>query len=106
VGLAKVAAQYPDAFHISHIRDESSYDIGVVGAVEELIQISREAGLPGIVTHLKTLGPSVWGKSKEIIDIINKARAEGLEIWADQYAYAASGSGLQPSLVPGWAQEG
>jgi len=106
VELAKVAAQYPGSFHTSHIRDESSYDIGVVAAVEELIQVSRDARLPGIVTHVKVLGPGVWGKSKNVIDLINAARAEGLEIWADQYAYAASGSGLQSSLVPAWAQEG
>ena len=106
IALAKVAAEYPGAFHTSHVRDESSYDVTVVGAVKELIEISRQARLPGIVTHIKALGPTVWGKSAEVIDIINAARAEGLEIWADQYAYAASGSGLQPSLVPGWAQEG
>jgi N-acyl-D-aspartate/D-glutamate deacylase len=106
VALAKVAAEYPGAFHTSHVRDESSYDVTIVGAVKELVQVSREAKLPGIVTHIKALGPTVWGKSAEVIDIINAARAEGLEIWADQYAYAASGSGLQPSLVPGWAQEG
>ena len=106
IGLAKVAARFPGAFYTSHIRDESSYDVGVVAAVDEVIRISREAKLPGVVTHIKALGPSVWGKSKEMIDHINAARAEGLEIWADQYPYAASGSGLQPSLVPGWAQEG
>ena len=106
VGLAKVAAQYPKAFHISHIRDESSYDIGVLGAIRELIQISREAKLPGIVTHMKMLGPSVWGQSTAAIKLINDARAQGLEIYADQYPYAASGSSLRTSLVPGWAQEG
>ena len=106
VALAMVAAPYPKSFHISHIRDESSYDVGVIGAIQELIQVSREAKIPGVVTHMKMLGPSVWGKSKEAIEIINRARAEGLSIWADQYAYSASGSGLQPALVPGWAQEG
>ncbi len=106
VGLAKVAARYPGAFHTSHIRDESSYDVGVLGAIEELIQVSREAKLPGIVTHIKVLGPSVWGKSADAIKMIDAARAEGLSIWADQYAYSASGSGLQPALMPGWAQEG
>jgi N-acyl-D-amino-acid deacylase len=106
VALAKIAAAYPGAFHTSHIRDEASYDVGVVNATKELIEVTRQAGLPGIVTHIKTLGPSVWGKSKDVIEVINAARAEGLEIWADQYAYAASGSGLQPSLVPGWAQAG
>jgi N-acyl-D-amino-acid deacylase len=106
IGLAKVAAQFPGAWYTSHVRDESSYEVGLLGAVDELIRIAREAKLPGIVDHIKALGPSVWGKSKDVIEHINAARAEGLEIWADQYPYAASGSGLQPSLVPGWAQEG
>ena len=106
IELAKVAAKYPGAFYISHVRDESSYDIGVVNAIKELIEVSRQAKLPGIVTHMKMLGPTVWGKSVEAVATINAARAEGLSIWADQYPYAASGSGLQPSLVPGWAQEG
>jgi N-acyl-D-aspartate/D-glutamate deacylase len=42
----------------------------------------------------------------QLKEIIDAAREEGLSIWADQYAYAVSGSGLQPALVPGWAQEG
>lgn len=106
VDLAKVAAKYPGSFYISHVRDESSYDIGVIAAIQELITVSRQARIEGIVTHMKMLGPEVWGKSAEAIRIINAARKEGLSIWADQYPYAASGSGLQPSLVPGWAQEG
>ncbi len=106
VALAKVAAQFPGSFHTSHIRDESDYGIGVVEAVKEVIQVSREAQLPGIVTHIKALGPSVWGKSQELIEVIDAARAEGIEVWADQYAYEASGSALQSALVPGWAQEG
>src|SRR5690606_12867412 len=61
---------------------------------------------PGVVTHIKVLGPQVWGKSADVIARIDKARAEGLQIWADQYPYSASGSSLMASLVPGWAQEG
>lgn len=106
VGLAKVAARYPSAFYTSHVRDESNYDVGVLAAIQEVITISREAKLPGIVTHMKMLGPGVWGKSTQAIKMINDARAEGLSIWADQYPYGASGSSLQASLVPGWAQEG
>jgi len=106
IGLAKVAADFPNSFHISHIRDESSYDVGVIGAIKEVIRITRETRLPGIVTHMKMLGPQVWGKSKEAIRVIDAARAEGLEIWADQYPYSASGTGLQAALVPGWAQAG
>jgi len=106
VALARVAAAFPGSFHISHVRDEASYDVGVVEAVNELIEVSRQTGIIGVVTHIKGIGPTVWGKSTEIIANINRARAEGLSIWADQYAYAASSTGLQAALVPGWAQEG
>jgi N-acyl-D-amino-acid deacylase len=106
IGLAKVAASFPGAWYTSHIRDESSYDVGLLKAVEEVIQISREAHIPGIVDHIKALGPGVWGKSQDVIQRIEEARASGLEVWADQYPYTASGSDLQSSLVPGWAQEG
>ena len=106
VGLAKAAARFPHAFYTSHIRDEGNYDIGVVGAVEEVITVAREAKIPGVVTHIKALGPQVWGKSAELIAHINKARSEGVQVWADQYPYTASGSNLMASLVPGWAQEG
>ena len=55
VALAAVAAQY-DGVYTSHIRDESNYTIGVVAAVEEVIEVARSAGLPGVVTHIKALG--------------------------------------------------
>lgn len=71
-----------------------------------MITVAREARLPGIVTHIKVLGPQVWGKSADVIARIEQARAAGVEIWADQYPYAASGSSLMTALVPGWAQEG
>ena len=106
VGLAKAAARFPNAFYTSHVRDEGNYDVGVVAAVEEVITVGREAKIPAVVTHIKVLGPQVWGKSAEVIAHINKARAAGLQIWADQYPYAASGSNLMASLIPGWAQEG
>ena len=103
--LARVAALY-GGVHTSHIRDESDYSIGLLAAVEELIAISREAGLPGVVTHIKALGPNVWGLSGEVVDLIERARAEGLEIWADQYPYEASSTGLGPALLPRWAEAG
>ena len=65
VELAKVAAQYGGVYQ-SHIRDESDYTVGLVAAVDEVIRIVREAKLPGIVTHIKALGPHVWGYSMAI----------------------------------------
>ena len=105
IALAKVAGEF-DGFYTSHIRDEADYNIGVVAAVDEVIRIAREARLPGIVTHIKVLGPRVWGLSREIVKRIDAARAEGVEIFADQYPYEASSTGLTAALVPAWAQAG
>ena len=105
VELAKVAAEYGGVY-TSHIRDESNYGIGLEAAVEEVITVAREAGLPGIVTHIKALGPPVWGLSQPLVDRIDRARADGISVYADQYAYTASATGLVPALVPRWAQDG
>jgi N-acyl-D-aspartate/D-glutamate deacylase len=105
VALAKVAAEHGGVFQ-SHIRDESNYSIGVLASVEEVITVAREARLPSIVTHIKALGPGVWGFSMPIVRRIEQARAEGLEVWADQYPYDASATSLQAALVPAWAQAG
>lgn len=105
IELAKVAARKGGAY-TSHIRDESSYTVGVVAAVDEVIRIAEEAGMPGVVTHIKALGPTVWGYSAAIVSRIDMARARGVEVWADQYPYEASGSGIYPALVPRWAQAG
>jgi N-acyl-D-aspartate/D-glutamate deacylase len=59
-----------------------------------------------VVTHIKALGPRVWGSSEEIISHIEAARAEGLEIYADQYPYEASGTSIVGALVPRWALAG
>jgi N-acyl-D-amino-acid deacylase len=105
VELARVAAAYGGVY-TSHIRDESDYTIGVVAAVDEVIEVSRQAGLPGIVTHIKALGPRVWGYSAALVHRIDRAREQGLEIYADQYPYEASSTGLSAALVPRWAQAG
>ncbi len=105
VELARVAAEW-GGFYTSHIRDEGDYGIGVVAAVDEVITVAREAKLPGVVTHIKALGPHVWGASAEIIRHINAARAAGIEVWADQYPYEASATALGAALLQPWAQEG
>lgn len=105
VALARVAAEF-DGFYTSHIRDESDYTIGVVAAVEEVIAVARAARLPGIVTHIKALGPRVWGLSGEIVARIEAARASGVEVYADQYPYEAGATSLHDALVPAWAREG
>lgn len=105
IELAKVAAEFGGAY-TSHIRDESNYTIGLEASVDEVIEVAAEAKLPGVITHIKALGPPVWGKSETVVDSIEKARSEGIEVYADQYPYKASATGLISALVPRWAEEG
>lgn len=105
IELARVAARYGGAY-TSHIRDESDYTIGVVAAVDEVIEVAREAGLPGVVTHIKALGPRVWGYGAALVHRIARAREQGIEVYADQYPYEASSTSLSAALLPRWAQAG
>jgi N-acyl-D-amino-acid deacylase len=105
VALAKVASRYGGVY-TSHIRDESDYTVGLVAAVDEVITVSREAKLPGIVTHIKALGPHVWGLSEHIVQRMEQARQQGVQVYADQYPYEASGTGIVGALVPRWALVG
>jgi N-acyl-D-amino-acid deacylase len=105
VELARVAAEYGGVY-TSHIRDESDYGIGLIAAVDEVITVAREAEIRGVVTHVKALGPRVWGFSTAVVRRIERAREEGVEVFADQYPYIASATGLSSALVPRWAQEG
>ncbi len=105
IDLAKVAAA-KGGLYDSHLRDESSYTIGLVGAVNEAIRIGREAHLPIHISHIKALGTDVWGQSDSVIGIIRKARASGVDVTADQYPYTASGTSLGASLLPRWAEAG
>ena len=90
----------------SHIRDESSYSIGLAAAVDEALAIGRDAGLPVNISHIKTLGVDVHGQAPAIIAQVEAARAEGRQVTADQYPWSASGTSLAAALVPRWAQDG
>ncbi len=103
IGMAKVAARYPHAFYTSHMREEG---VDVLKSVAELVEISREAKITAVATHYKALGKIAWGSSKAMIAAIDKARSEGLPVWADQYPYEANSSSAQGMFVPGWAQAG
>lgn len=105
IELAKAAAE-SGGYYDSHMRDEDSYSIGLLGSIAETIRIARESKIPVHISHIKALGPQVWGKSIEAIAMVEKARAEGLDVTADQYPYTASGTSLVASLLPPWAQAG
>jgi N-acyl-D-amino-acid deacylase len=101
VELCKVAAEYGGSY-ISHMRSEGNQ---LLEAVDELIAIAREAGLPAEIYHLKAAGRDNWAKLDQVIEKVEAARAEGLAITADMYTYTAGATGLDASMPP-WVQEG
>ena len=101
--LAAVAAEN-DALYESHIRDESSYSVGLLGAVDEALEIGRRSGAAVHIAHIKALGVDVWGQSEDVISRIDAAQAEGLEVTADQYPWSASGTRISNALIPNWAK--
>ena len=105
VAMAKATAPFGGVYS-SHIRDESDYTIGVVAAVQEVIDIAEQGGVVGVVSHMKALGPGSWGASKTLIANIEAARKRGVQVFADQYPYEASGTGIVGALIPRSAQVG
>ena len=103
--LAREVAPYGGAY-TSHHRDESTYNVGLIASVDEVINVGRVAGIPTILTHVKALGPLVWGYGGAIVHRVEQARAEGVQVFADQYPYTASATGLGAALLPRWSQEG
>lgn len=103
--LAREVTPYGGTY-TSHYRDESTYSVGVIAAVDEVIDVGRVAGIPAVLTHVKALGPFVWGYGQAIVQRVERARAEGVQVFADQYPYTASATGLEAALLPRWSQAG
>jgi len=95
VRLAKAAAKYKGVY-ASHMRDEGD---SVVQAINEAIHIGREAKMPVEISHFKLSGQQNWGRSKETVPMIIKAREEGIDVTIDQYPYTASSTSLS-TLIP------
>ncbi len=101
VALARVVARFGGVY-ATHMRNEGN---GVLEAIEEAIAIGEQAGLPVEISHLKVSSPRLWGSSDRMLGLIRAARARGLEVTADQYAYTASSTSLE-TMLPNWALEG
>jgi N-acyl-D-amino-acid deacylase len=101
IELCKVAAKYKGKY-TAHMRSEGAQ---LIEAVEETIRISREAGLPAEIYHLKASGEANWPKMDQVIKMIENARRQGVKITADMYTYPAGGTGLDASLPP-WVFDG
>jgi len=85
-----------------HIRSEGDQ---LLEAVQEFIEIGRRAGVRLELSHLKTSGRENWSKLDRVFELIDSARAEGIDIKADRYPYTASFTSLS-ALLPDWVFEG
>jgi N-acyl-D-amino-acid deacylase len=101
IGLAKAAAKYQGVY-ASHIRDEED---GVTEAVEEAINIGRQAGIPVEISHFKVTYKPNWGRSTSVVAQVEEARRSGIDVTVDQYPYIASSTTLNTRL-PSWAFSG
>src|SRR6201996_406528 len=100
VALAKAAAKY-DGIYTSHMRNESDK---IFDAINEAIDVGRQAKMRVEISHFKVGLPN-WNKSDEMIAMVEKARAEGLDVTVDQYPYTASSTTLNV-LLPDWLLAG
>jgi N-acyl-D-amino-acid deacylase len=101
IALSRAVAPY-GGLYISHMRSEGQR---LLEGIDELITISREAGVPAEIYHMKAAGQANWSKLGAAIAKIEAARAGGLHITADMYNYIAGATGLDASMPP-WVQEG
>ena len=101
IGLARAAARHR-GIYASHIRNEGNK---VVDAIEEALNIGRAANMPVQISHFKVSAPANWGRSRETLALIERARSEGLDVTIDQYPYTASSTTLSV-MLPDWAVEG
>ncbi len=101
VDLAKIVAHY-GTLYASHIRGEGAT---FMEALDEAILIGRKGGVRVEVSHLKAMGKDNWGRGKEALLKLEKARQSGVDITADQYPYEATSTSLT-ALVPSWAHAG
>lgn len=96
IALAKVVVTH-GGIYASHIRDERD---GILEAVAEAIRIGRQSGAPVHIAHFKSMQIPNWGRIRDAAAMIEKARAEGLKITADQYPYTASSNSLADAVLP------
>lgn len=101
IALAGVVAEY-DGLYISHVRNEGNR---LLEALDEFFATLRRANVRGEIYHMKAAGLANWPLLEDAIAKIEAARANGLDVSADMYTYAASSTGLD-AVMPGWVQEG
>jgi dihydroorotase/N-acyl-D-amino-acid deacylase len=102
VELARAAGRF-GGMHESHQRDDAAK---VLDSVRETIAIGERGGLPTQISHAKVVGQANWGRSVEMLKLVDEARARGVDVTLDQYPYTASSTSIAAALLPAWVLEG
>ena len=98
--LMEVVARY-HGVHITHVRSEETR---LLEGIDEALALARQTGVITEIYHLKAIGRANWHKMPQVIEMIDRARADGLDVTVDMYPYVAAGTGLEACL-PYWASE-
>ena len=101
IALASEASKF-GGIYATHMRNESD---AVLPAIDEALRIGREGHLPVEIWHLKVAGKANWGRMPEVVAKINAARAQGMDVTADTYAYTAWFNSFS-AFIPPWAHDG
>jgi N-acyl-D-aspartate/D-glutamate deacylase len=101
IALAKVASQY-GGIYATHMRSEGKSEMA---AIDETLEIGREAHIPVEIFHLKVAGKNRWGSMPQVIAKLQAARDSGIDVTADMYPYLAGATALASALPP-WVADG
>ena len=101
IALAGEAAKF-GGIYATHMRNESD---DVLGAIDEALTIGRQANIPVEIWHIKVAGKANWGRMPQVVAKINSARAAGMDVTANTYAYTAWDNDLS-AFIPQWAHDG
>lgn len=102
VALARAAGRM-GGLHESHDRDDAAK---VLDSVRETIAIGEQGRLPTQTSHMKVIGAANWGRSADMLRLVDEARARGVDVTQDQYPYTASATSVASALLPAWVLEG
>ena len=101
IALASVASTF-GGIYATHMRNESD---AVLPAIDEALRIGTEAHIPVEIWHIKVAGKENWGRMPQVVAKVNAARARGIDVSANTYAYTAWSNGLS-AFIPPWAHDG
>src|SRR5712671_5893525 len=101
IALASEAGKF-GGIYATHMRNESD---AILSAIDEALRIGREGRLPVEIWHIKVAGKANWGRMPEVVAKINAARAQGMDVTADTYAYTAWFNSFS-AFIPAWAHDG